>query len=109
MSDSAAYDQYATAADLYDGVPPYRERTDVAFFVDAATAAGSPILEIGCGTGRVLLPTARAGLDIVGLDASPRMLAVCRERLQSESAQAKPGSSSSRPTCVPSTWAGYSP
>ena len=57
MSDSAAYDQYATAADLYDGVPQYRERTDVAFFVDAAMAAGSPILEIGCGTGRVLIPT----------------------------------------------------
>jgi SAM-dependent methyltransferase len=87
MRDSAAYDQYATAADLYDVVPQYRERTDVAFFVDAAAAAGSPILEIGCGTGRVLIPTARAGLDIVGLDASPRMLAVCRERLQSESAQ----------------------
>jgi SAM-dependent methyltransferase len=87
MIYSARDDQYATAADLYDDVPPYRERTDVAFFVDAATAAGSPILEIGCGTGRVLIPTARAGFGIVGLDASPRMLAVCRERLQSESAE----------------------
>ena len=42
------------------------------------------MLEIGCGTGRVLIPSARAGIDVVGLDASPRMLAVCRERLQHE-------------------------
>ncbi len=89
MSDSAADDQYATAADLYDGVPQYRERADVAFLVEAATAAVSPILEIGCGTGRVLIPTARAGFDIVGVDASPRMLAVCRDRLQSESAEVR--------------------
>ena len=86
MNSPAGDDEYATAADLYDCVPPYRDRTDIAFFVDAAKAAGSPILEIGCGTGRVLIPTARAGLDIVGLDASPSMLAVCRERLRSESA-----------------------
>jgi SAM-dependent methyltransferase len=86
MSPAGGYDEYAFIADLYDHVGPYRDRPDITFFVDAAKEAGSPVLEVGCGTGRVLIPTARAGLDIVGLDLSPHMLAVCRQRLQDESA-----------------------
>jgi len=77
-------DQYAATADLYDFVQPYRERLDIGFFVEAATDAGGPVLELGCGTGRVLIPTARAGITITGLDASPCMLAVCRNRLGDE-------------------------
>lgn len=84
MDSAGGYEEYAFVADLYDWVVPYRERPDISFFVDAAREAGSPVLEIGCGTGRVLIPSARAGIDVVGLDASPRMLAVCRERLQQE-------------------------
>lgn len=78
---STGYEDYAFVADLYDHVAIYRDRPDVHFFVDAAVRAGSPVLEIGCGTGRVLIPTARAGVNIVGLDASRHMLAVCRQRL----------------------------
>jgi SAM-dependent methyltransferase len=78
--------EYGLVADLYDWVVPYRERPDVSFFVAVAKEAGSPVLEIGCGTGRVLIPTARAGIDIVGLDLTPEMLAVCRERLRQEEA-----------------------
>jgi len=77
-------DEYGPVADLYDHVVPYRGRPDVDFFVDAAIEAAGPVLEIGCGTGRVLLPTARGGVDIVGLDLSPHMLAVCRDRLRLE-------------------------
>jgi len=77
-------DDYAIAADLYDYVVPYANRPDVAFYVDAAREAAGPVLEIGCGTGRVLIPTARAGVEIAGLDASPEMLAVCRTRLSVE-------------------------
>ena len=80
------YEQYAAIADLYDHVVPYRTRTDIQFFVDAARESGGPVLEVGCGTGRVLIPTARAGIDITGLDRSTHMLAVARERLQSEPA-----------------------
>lgn len=78
-------DEYAPIADLYDWVALYRERPDVAFFVEAAREAGGLVLEIGCGTGRILIPTARAGVDIVGLDLSPHMLTVCHERLLQES------------------------
>ena len=85
MTSNSGYEEYAFIADLYDHVTLYRDRPDVGFFVDAAEAAGSQVLEVGCGTGRVLIPTARAGLDIVGLDLSPHMLAVCRRRLLDES------------------------
>jgi SAM-dependent methyltransferase len=84
MSRAGGYDEYEFIADLYDFVRPYRDRQDVAFFVDAAKEAGGPVLEVGCGTGRVLIPTAHAGFQIVGLDLSPHMLAVCRERLAHE-------------------------
>ncbi len=85
MSDNAGgYADYKFVADLYDYVAPYQSRPDVTFFVDEALAAGGPVLEVGCGTGRILIPTARAGVAITGLDLSPHMLAVCRERLAAE-------------------------
>jgi SAM-dependent methyltransferase len=86
MNQSGGYDEYDCVAEFYDHVVPYRERQDIAFFVEAAQEAGGPVLEIGCGTGRVLIPTAQAGIESVGLDASSAMLSVCRERLARESA-----------------------
>jgi SAM-dependent methyltransferase len=86
MSGAAELDSYASIADLYDGVVPYANRPDVAFFVEAAVASGGPVLELGCGTGRVLLPIARADVEAVGLDSSASMLAVCRARLDLEEA-----------------------
>lgn len=77
-------DEYGAAAEFYDYVPVYEERPDVAFFVDFARASGGPVLELGCGTGRVLLPIARAGVEITGLDISQAMLAVLRRRLDAE-------------------------
>ncbi len=84
MAQAGGYDEYAFVAEYYDYVVPYRDRQDVAFFVAAAQEAGGPVLEVGCGTGRVLIPTARAGIPITGLDLSTQMLNVCRERLQQE-------------------------
>ena len=84
MDLAEGYTDYAFIADLYDHVVAYRDRPDVSFFVEAALEPGGPVLELGCGTGRVLVPTARAGIDIVGLDLSPHMLAVCQERLLGE-------------------------
>jgi SAM-dependent methyltransferase len=89
MTQSGTYDEYMSIAELYDHVVPYRERGDVDFFVEAAMESGGPVLEVGCGTGRVLIPTARAGLAITGLDLSPHMLGVCRERLNAEMEQVR--------------------
>jgi len=84
MALPGGYEAYAFIADLYDYVVPYRTRSDIDFYVAAAQAAGGPVLEVGCGTGRILIPTARAGVDIVGLDLSPHMLQVCQKRLRDE-------------------------
>jgi SAM-dependent methyltransferase len=84
VSAGSGYEEYALIADLYDHVGLYRDRPDVSFFVDAAREAGGAVLELGCGTGRVLIPTARAGIEIVGLDLSRHMLEVCRARLAAE-------------------------
>ena len=75
---------YGHTAEFYDYVAPYQERQDVIFFVEEARRTGGPVLEIGCGTGRVLIPTAREGIEITGLDLSKGMLAICRQRLQAE-------------------------
>ena len=84
MNPAGETDEYALIADLYDYVEPYRTRPDIDFYVQAALESGGPVLEVGCGTGRILLPTARSGLEITGLDLSPHMLRVCRERLSAE-------------------------
>jgi SAM-dependent methyltransferase len=73
-----------TFAEFYDHLDVYVNRGDVDFFVSEAVAAGGPVLELGCGTGRVLLPCARAGVAIWGLDSSEAMLARCRRKLASE-------------------------
>ena len=64
MNSADGGESYESTADLYDHVVPYRKRPDVSFYVEAATEAGSPVLEVGCGTGRVLIPTALAGTAI---------------------------------------------
>jgi SAM-dependent methyltransferase len=84
MDTSVDFADYPFVAEFYDYVKPYRERGDVEFFVALAQKSGGPVLEIGCGTGRVLIPTARAGIEITGLDASPLMLSVCEGKLSRE-------------------------
>lgn len=87
---AGGYDEYALIADLYDDVVPYRTRGDVHFFVAAALVSGGPVLEVGCGTGRILIPSARAGVDIVGLDLSSQMLHMCRAKLLNEPETVRP-------------------
>ena len=48
---------------------------DAAFYLTLAKKTGGPVLELGCGSGRVLLPVARAGIECTGLDPSRTMLA----------------------------------
>ena len=85
MSDSS-YDAIPDFGLLYDSVPLYAERSDVAFYVQEAKAASGGVLELGCGTGRILLRVARAGCTIVGLDSSREMLERCRIKLAAEPA-----------------------
>lgn len=53
---------------------------DVSFYIDEALAAGGTVVELGVGTGRIAIPTAMAGVDVIGVDSSAGMLAVCAEQ-----------------------------
>jgi SAM-dependent methyltransferase len=53
---------------------------DVPYWLDFARGAGGPVLELACGTGRLLLPILKAGIDIDGIDSSPAMIARLKER-----------------------------
>jgi SAM-dependent methyltransferase len=83
---ASVYDPIPDIGLLYDSVPLYAARPDVAFFVEEAAAAGGPVLELGCGTGRILLPLARAGCTITGVDSSRAMMERCRLKLSAEPA-----------------------
>jgi SAM-dependent methyltransferase len=84
MQSESRYDAIPDLGLLYDHVPMYVNRADVEFYVREATQTDGPILELGCGTGRILLPIARTGRTIVGIDSSRQMLARCRSKLVDE-------------------------
>jgi ubiquinone/menaquinone biosynthesis C-methylase UbiE len=68
---------YDRIAGFYD--PWSRSVTeDVGFYVDQALASGGPVVELAVGTGRIAVPIAQAGIDVIGIDSSPAMLAVAR-------------------------------
>ncbi len=58
---------------------------DIPFYVKYAKECGGEVLELGCGTGRVLIPIAEEGIEITGLDASERMLVIARKKVKSVS------------------------
>ena len=72
---------YDSIAELYD--PWSRSVTeDVGFYVEEAVAradAGA-VVELAVGTGRIAVPTAAEGIPVIGVDSSPGMLEVCRQR-----------------------------
>jgi len=71
--------EYDLWADYYDiihtGIPGEAE-----FYVGQAVRLGGQTLELGCGTGRICIPMAMSGVDVVGLDNSKAMLAHCRRK-----------------------------
>ena len=75
---ATAYD--AIDAEYYDASPVVTARRDLPFYLTAASEQGGPILELGCGTGRIALGLAEAGHRTTGLDLSARMLARAAEK-----------------------------
>lgn len=68
---------------LYD--LEYRDQTeDIDYYVDLAARAGGPVLELGCGNGRLSLPMARAGVHVDGVDNSAPMLDDLQAKLHRE-------------------------
>ncbi len=70
--------------ELYDLGSPYAKRADIAFYLEEAEKSHGRVLEVACGTGRVLLPIARKGISITGIDQSPFMLERCYDLLAKE-------------------------
>jgi SAM-dependent methyltransferase len=71
------YDAFARFYDIF-----YEQRDDdLAMYRDLARGAGGPILELGCGTGRVLVPLALEGHQVTGLDFSTAMLTIAQEKV----------------------------
>src|ERR1700687_1682548 len=68
----------AQLAELYDA---FVFEADLPLYLELAHEQGQRVLEIACGSGRVLVPLARAGLDVVGIDVSPHMLALAQTKL----------------------------
>lgn len=53
---------------------------DGSFYREFIAECGQPVLDIGCGTGRLLLDYMQEGIDMDGVDNSPEMLALCRQK-----------------------------
>jgi ubiquinone/menaquinone biosynthesis C-methylase UbiE len=70
----------AAAWDLLRGDTSHWE--DRFFYRDLIVRHSQPVLDVGCGTGRLLLDYLAQGIDIDGVDVSPEMLAICTEKAQ---------------------------
>jgi len=73
-------DDYATLADFYDNIYAFRTQ-DVVFYLAMTRELQGPILEVGCGTGRITLPLIETGQEIYGVEVSPSMLRILRHKL----------------------------
>lgn len=73
--------------DLYEQIDGSRS-IDLNFYRGVAKAARGPVLEAGCGSGRILLPLLREGVDICGFDPSGAMLNVLQERARTDGLKA---------------------
>ncbi len=73
------YESFAGYYDLF-----YSPTKDIDFWLDVAQEMGSPILELGCGTGRLILPLAEAGYTVYGLDVSTKMLDTARKKQEKQ-------------------------
>jgi SAM-dependent methyltransferase len=74
------YDAYSVYYDLLWA----DKQDDVPFYLAMAKETGGPVLELACGTGRVLLPLARTGFDVTGIDLSQAMLDKLQAKLDKE-------------------------
>lgn len=86
---AGGYVDFAFIQSVYDHLPAAKARRDVAFHVKLAHESGGEVLEIAAGSGRIAIPTARAGIAITALDLSNYMLAALRDSLARESEEVR--------------------
>lgn len=76
---AAVDESYGDASDLYDQT--IQDDFDISYYVELARQVGGKVLDLGCGTGRILLPLLRAGIRASGLDNSAQMLEIARRKI----------------------------
>lgn len=86
MEHPQAPDPYALDARWYDLLHEGFDE-DIALWQAFAARTDAPMLEVGCGSGRIAVPLAADGVDVTGIDPSPAMLARARERAEAASVQ----------------------
>ena len=72
---------YELIAPFYD-IEHARFDEDLNLYVNFAELCGGPLLELACGSGRLLVPLAREGYELTGVDSSSRMLKLAQEALE---------------------------
>lgn len=77
----AVTDPYAALAPYYDLLAP-DAGDDLDLYADLAQRSGGAVLELGTGTGRLLVPLAMMGYTVTGIDQSEAMLAIARQRAE---------------------------
>jgi SAM-dependent methyltransferase len=84
------------AEEFYNGFAEYYHchqaatgRDDIRFYTELCRSTGGDVLEVGCGTGRTLIPCARAGSVVTGLDLSEDMLSFCSGQVEKETDDVK--------------------
>lgn len=68
-------------AKLYDALASLRQPDDIEFYKEEALQTGDSVLELGCGTGRVLIPLAESGLQVVGLEPYSPMFEIAKQNI----------------------------
>jgi SAM-dependent methyltransferase len=92
-STTPFYSRRGLHVEIYDvqtGKEWGEPRCDASFYLEEAKSTAGPVLELGCGTGRLMIPLVETGLEIHGLDASAAMLEAAkhkRDQLSSETAK----------------------
>jgi SAM-dependent methyltransferase len=75
------YPSFYTEAQLYDLFErPFADGNFLNFYKTQIERYGEPVLELGCGTGRLTIPLVKLGFQLKGLDISPEMLALAKEK-----------------------------
>lgn len=77
MAKDALFDRVAA---FYD-YEQKKFRQDIPFYLEYSQKSGGEVLEVACGTGRVMIPIAEAGIRITGLDTSSKMLAFAQQKI----------------------------
>ncbi len=77
MGEEGVEDEYDQIAEFYD---LFAENHDLTFYLELARRQGSPILDLGAGTGRIAIPIASEGMMVTALERSRAMLGILRAR-----------------------------